>query len=86
MNIMLGNLTIEEIQQRAGVEFPPELIEFMKENHQPSADNVKTGKWHCFDIPFSLVCGHIPTAQKIYNYIKDKSSSFKEPLQIALSK
>jgi hypothetical protein len=85
MNIMLGNLTVSEIEKRSGVEFPDELKQLMEETHQPEASNIADGKWHCYDIPFALVCGGMPLAQKIYNHLKAESSNFKEPLQIALA-
>lgn len=84
MEIKLGNLSIAQIEKRAGVEFPIELIEFMNLTHQSDANNIKSGKWHCFDIPFMLVCGDMETATKIYSYLKDQSSKFKEVLQIGI--
>ena len=85
MNIYLGNLSIEEIESRAGVSFPEELKKYMDTRRQESASNIKNGKWHCFDIPFILVCGDIEVATEIHNHLKDFSSDFKEQLQIAIS-
>jgi len=84
MNIMLGNQSVGQIEKRLGIEFPEEIREFMKNTHQPSANNIMKGKWHCFDIPFILVCGDIETATKIYNSVKDKSDECKEILQFSL--
>lgn len=81
---MLGNLSVPEIESRSGVTFPDELKKFMADKHQASASKVEKGKWHCFDIPFTLVVGDMETATHIYGHLKDLSSSFKEPLQIAL--
>lgn len=85
MSIYLGNLSINEIERRAGVEFSAELKEYMEPRKQESASDVKQGKWHCFDIPFVLVCGGMDTATEIHKHLKDFSSDFKEPLQISLS-
>lgn len=85
MFIMLGNLSIEEIEIRSGITFPEDLKSYMATRHQPEAGNVKPSKWHCFDIPFTLVCGDRETATEIYKYLKPFSSEFKEPLQIALA-
>jgi len=85
MSILLGNLKIEEIESRSGVKFPGALVDYMKQCKQESASNVKPGKWHCFDIPFNLVCGDRETAEKIYGYLKPLSKDFKEPLQISLN-
>ena len=85
MNIYLGNLSIEEIESRAGVSFPEELKKYMDTRRQESASNIKNGKWHCFDIPFNLVCGDMETATKIFNSVKDRSNECKEQLQFSLS-
>ena len=85
MNIMLGNLTVSEIEKRLGIEFPEEIREFMKQTRQLSASNIAKGKWHCFDMPFNLVCGDKETATKIYNSVKEKSSEIKESLQFSIS-
>lgn len=85
MSIYLGNLSIDEIEKRAGVDFPQELRDYMKPRKQENASNIKQGKWHCFDIPFVLVCGDIKTATKIHGHLKAFSTDFKESLQISLS-
>ena len=84
MSILLGNLNIQEIEDRAGVTFPEELIEYMKPRKQESASNVKIGKWHCFDIPFTLVVGDMDTAKKIYRHLEPLSKSFNKKMQISI--
>lgn len=85
MGIMLGNLTVKQIEERTGVTFPDDLKELMKNTHQAKAENIADGKWHCFDIPFTLVCGGMPLAQKIYDYLKEDSSKFKEQMRISIA-
>jgi hypothetical protein len=82
--ILLGNLTINDIEKRSGVIFPEELKSYMQTRQQPDASNVKDGKWHCFDIPFNLVCGDMETANEIFRHLSPLSSDFKEKLQISL--
>ena len=84
MGIYLGNLDIEEIEKRTNVTFPTELKKFMSENHQSNAQNIKSGEWHCFDIPFVLLCGDMETAKKIHEYLLPLSSEFATPLHIAI--
>ncbi len=84
MEINLGNLNVSEIQARLGIEFPQEIVEFMNGSHQASAQKVQIGKWHCFDIPFCLVCGDVETAKKIYNAVKDQSAKCKESLHFSV--
>ena len=84
MNIMLGNLTLAEMEKRSGVEWPEELKQYMADRHQPEAANVAPGKWHCFDLPFHLICGDLEMAHKVYDHLKPLSASFATPLQIGV--
>ena len=81
---MLGNQSVSQIEKRLGIEFPKDVKEFMLKNHQPEASNIKKGKWHCFDLPFVLVCGDMQTAETIYNSVKEKPKECKETLQFSL--
>lgn len=85
MSLMLGDLTIEQIESRAGVKFPDPLKEFMYDRHNPSASKIQPGKWHCFDMPFMIVCGDEDTATKILEYLLPLSSEFKEALLMGLA-
>ena len=82
---MLGNLNTEQIEKRLGITFPEEIKEFMRRTHQSRAENIEKGKWHCFDMPFVLVCGDMEIATKIFNSLKDKSKECKEQLKFSLS-
>lgn len=82
---MLGNLSVSQIENRLGIEFPEEIRKFMTETHQLSASNIENGKWHCFDIPFNIVCGDIATATKIFNSVKEKSNECKEALRFSIN-
>lgn len=84
MNIYLGNLSVNEIERRAGVDFPQELKDFMEASHQTEATDIAAGKWHCFDMPFILLCGDMDVATKIYDHIKHLSKNFKELMQIGV--
>lgn len=85
MNIMLGNMSVNDIEKRIGIEFPEEIREFMKKTRQENiSGQIEKGKWHCFDIPFNIVCGDIEIATKIFNSVKDRSSECKKSLQFSL--
>lgn len=85
MNIMLGNLKVSDIENRLGIDFPDDVRSFMNESHQDNAMHIQKGKWHCFDIPFHIVCGDMETAMRIYNSVKHRSSECKEPLAFSIS-
>jgi hypothetical protein len=82
--MMLGNLSVSQIETRLGIEFPAEIRDLMTANHQPAANDIEKGKWHCFDIPFHLVCGDVEIATQIYNSVKNRSNDCKELLQISV--
>jgi hypothetical protein len=82
---MLGNLNVKQIENRLGIEFPKDVREFMNKTNQSRAERIEKGKWHCFDIPFNLVCGDMDVATKIFESVKDKSSECKEQLKFSLS-
>ena len=84
MSIYLGNLSIKEMEARTGVTFPADLVEEMEKTHQSEASNIKPGHWHCFDIPFMLVCGDRPTAEKIYGHLAPLAGGFAQQMQIGL--
>lgn len=84
--MMLGNLTESQIEKRLGIEFPEEIKEFMRKTHQSRAENVEIGKWHCFDIPFVMVCGDMDTATKIFKSLEPLSDQCQDTLRFSLSK
>lgn len=86
MSILLGNLSVEQIENRMGVSFPETIKTDLLENRQESADTstLKTGEWHCFDIPFTMVCGSRELAQKIFDSMQELISDIKTPLQLSI--
>ena len=65
MSIMLGNLTVEQIEERLNIKFTEEHKKELRETWQQKAENIKPGKWHFFDIPLVMACGDKETAQKM---------------------
>lgn len=82
MSIMLGDLSINDIQTRLGVDLPPEFVEYLTPRHQPLANHVAAGEWHCFDIPFMLLCGDRDTAAEVYRHLAPLGPKLKTPMQI----
>jgi len=80
----LGNLTVAQMEKRLGIEFTNELQKSLEETRQDSAQFIKEGCWHCFDIPFEIVCGDMGTAQDIYDCLKSRSTEVREPLQFSI--
>jgi len=84
MSIYLGNLLISDIEKRLGIVIKQEHREWFIEHHQSNAQNIKTGKWHCFDIPFTIVCGDMETAVFVNDALKEFSSQMKTQIVISI--
>jgi hypothetical protein len=85
MNIMLGNLSVEQIEERLGIVFPEYTKTFMLSTWQQTASNIAKGKWHRFDMPFMLLCGDMDTATKIFKALEPQHHLCKDALQISIA-
>lgn len=84
MGIMLGNLTLSQIEERAGISISAEDRAELSGMRQEKAENIAPGKWHCFDLPFMVVCGDKPTAEKVVKILSAYDwSKAKQTLQIS---
>ena len=85
-NIMLGNLSIEDLERRLGVELPGEFKERMNKSRQEIAESsaLKENEWHLFDIPLMMVCGSMELAQYVNDTLKPLEDKFKEIFQIGV--
>lgn len=84
MVIMLGNLTLQQIQDRSGFQFPQEAFELLQ-NRQEEVNRVKIadGAWHGFDIPFMIMCGSEQMARDLVSILMPHAGKFKTPLQVS---
>jgi len=64
MGIMLGNLTPDQIARRLKIELTEEHKKQLLDAWQQKAEDIAKDKWHCFDIPFMMVCGSKSTAER----------------------
>lgn len=83
MQILLGNLTTIQIEERLGITLKEDERSLLNTMRQEKAENIKPGAWHCFDIPFVIVCGDTETATKVCEILGPYSKSMKEPIRIA---
>lgn len=80
MTIMLGNLSVEQIEKRAGISISAEDRAELNRMRQDKAVDIVPGKWHCFGSPFLIACGDKSTAEKVakiltaYDWSKAKQS------------
>ena len=85
-NIMLGNLSIEDLERRLGVDLPSEFKESMNKGRQQIAESsaLKENEWHLFDLPLMMVCGSFEMASYVNETLKPLADQFKDALQIAV--
>lgn len=87
MSIMLGNLTLKQIEERTGIIISDEDRAELNDMRQEKAENIALGKWHCFDFPFMMVCGDKPTAEKVVKILSQYDwTKSKQALQISWEK
>ena len=81
--IRLGNLTIDQLEERCDWTFEKEDYEWLKEHRQDNAQKLEESKFHIFDIPFSIWSSKEIT-EKLVDILKkynDKKHS-AEPLRV----
>lgn len=85
--IMLGNLSLKQIEERTGISISSQDKEILGEMRQDRAENIAFGQWHCFDLPFMIVCGDKPTAEKVVKILSQYDwTKSKQALQISWEK
>ena len=84
MSIMLGNLTVKQIEERLGIELSDSERKSLSSLRQENATNIEKNKWHCFDMPFTILCGSYDTAKAIYDILLSYSENMTTRVQIAI--
>lgn len=66
MGIYLGNLTVEQLENRLGIHLSEDHKKELARNRQEKVNNtpLEPGKWHCYDMPFMLMTHDRKTAEK----------------------
>jgi len=83
---MLGNLSVKKMESRMGIEFPVELEETLNKYHQDNVSiPIAEGFWHCFDLPFTMVCGGEDLAQLMYDQLSPMAEDILISLNVAVT-
>ena len=83
--MMLGNLSVQQMENRMGITFPHDLKDILLKYHQHAATDIKPGFWHCFDIPFTMVCGNRDIAELVREKLTPLVDDIKTPLLVAIA-
>ncbi|MCK9569932.1 hypothetical protein M0R72_13395 [Candidatus Pacearchaeota archaeon] len=82
-SIMLGNLSIADMERRLGISFPEPFRADMEMRREMNASDTPAGKWHCFDMPFLVCCGDKETAEYVRDNLAPLSGQMTGQLQIS---
>lgn len=83
MIIMLGNQTIDQIENRLHIKLSDDHKKELQNTWQQKAEYIASGKWHCFDIPFLMMCGDFETASHFRDIFFQYDLSNAERFQIS---
>ena len=84
MNIMLGNISLENALDRLGIELPDATKNNLNDMRQMKAEGIQPGKWHCFDMPFMFLCGDRSAADALFSALSPFSDQMIAKVQIAV--
>ena len=70
MAIYLGNFTVKELEDKHSFTLSDEERATLESMRQDKAENIKSDKFHIFDIPRVIACGSKDTAIKVYEILK----------------
>ena len=82
--MMLGNFTVEQMEERLGITLVDDDREFFKQSRQEKVANIANDKWHCFDIPFIIVCGSMKMAIKVRDILQPYEKQMKCKIDIGV--
>ena len=65
MLILLGNFDTARMASEMGIELSDEDKNNLESMRQDDAQEITPGKFHCFDIPRTILCGDMETVYKV---------------------
>lgn len=82
--MLLGNLTVEQIEKRLNITLSFSDRQRLKNTHQNKASGLIGESWHCFDMPFVMMCSNYSFAKEIYEIFAPYEKNMRTSFQIAL--
>lgn len=85
MSIYLGNLMVEQLEDRCGVKFEEKDYKWLVEHRQDNAEIKTKDKFHIFDIPFMIQTGE-DISKELINILSkyNNKKTFKVCLQVGI--
>lgn len=82
MSVMLGNYKVEDIENR----LTDEERNTLSSMQQDATSEIANNEWHCFDIPFTILCGSYETALSVHNILKKYEDEMNDRIDIAVER
>mgnify|MGYP000856623385 CR=1 FL=1 len=84
--MMLGNLSVAQIEERLGIQLAEAERSELIASRQEPVNNIPIAPdaWHCFDLPFMIVCGSREMAEKLYKMLSPYGGEMTCRLQIGV--
>ena len=83
MAIYLGDLTIEQFENRAGIQLTEEQRSTLNSLIEHTCAKVNgNNKIHIYDIPFCIECGNPKARKTVLDILMPLSAQIKVPLQV----
>jgi hypothetical protein len=81
--MMLGNQSLDQMEKRLGITIPIELSSYLATHRQENISiPLVKGYWHCFDLPFTLLCGGMELRDMVVNSLSPLSKDVQESMSI----
>ena len=80
--MMFGDLKTTDIEKRLNITLSDTDRDKLEGMRQSKANGIIPGKWHCFDMPFQILCGDKDTAAMIDDILAPYRSQMKGIIRI----
>ena len=80
--MMFGDLKTTDIEQRLNITLSDTDRDKLEGMRQSKANDITPGKWHCFDMPFQILCGNRDTAFVVCDILAPYQAQMEGNIQI----
>lgn len=84
MTIYLGNLTINQMEQRLGITLTDDERKFFLSTHKDNCNSLGSDEWHCYDIPFMFAAGSVAFLKRCIKILSPYGSQCKCAMQMGV--
>ena len=78
----IGDFNTTDIEKKLNITLSDTDRDKLEGMRQSKANDIIPGKWHCFDMPFQILCGDKGTASLVYDILAPYRAQMKGIIQI----